>query len=354
MRKAFGILLLTACSGKETAGDDDATDVTPPTQAPGGDCVADGAAGTTWGEQGPFIPVTAIVTYEFGELDGRVTRIYVPEHPRAVAIPFEGRKVYHAGDGIKESGSLEWQPLWNELIQSGFAVVATEANPEEVDDHDWDLNPNLDVNDDMQHVLAFLEQVVDSTPLETSTPILLVSFSGAGNFVNIIAPALTDAGYDVRAADIHDGSTWLWDNDFPTVWVTQSNEFADDTDITREDGQGHAATSYEEHIAKGNVGLYLPTPEIPFTPNRMLRHPDYDAAMATQAFDEAVRLGIMDAGGNRLFDILDYEYNEKLYENESVSPGPARVTEQFEVVWAVHRYNGVHAIEECRFLIPYF
>ncbi len=32
---------------------------------------------------------------------------------------------------------------------------------------------------------------------------------------------------------------------------------------------------------------------------------------------------------------------------ESVFPSNERVTEQFEVVWAVHRTNGVHPIEAC-------
>jgi hypothetical protein len=367
MRLAL-ILALGACSGKdgsgEAAGDADTdtdTDADTDTDVPGGgdgDCTPDDAAGTTWDEaSGHYIPIEKLVYYEQGEFQGRATRSYIPENPRGLAVSFAGTKVFSMGQGTKESADLEWDPLFNELLQAGFGIAVTEANPEATDGDDWDTSSgNRANNDDLDHYLAYLEELVATTPLEADTPLLLTSFSGGGNFLNLFAQAAQDEGWTIGGATIHNGATFSWDPDdnrFPTIWVTSENEWVEN-DVVAEDGPGIAFAAYQDHIDAGNPGLYLPTEEIPFLPMRMLRNRDYKDVEAQQAFDEAVRIGTIDASGNRLFDIVDQQQAQNQFLRDTVAEGADRITPQFEVVWAIHRYNGIHAIEECEFLMPGF
>jgi hypothetical protein len=351
----FGLAsMLVGCSGKQ--GDETGNEGEVPTVDPAMACVPDDAAGTTWNDTDHSIPVVALATYTLGELNGRATRYSIPAHPTGVVLYFEGTTVHVAGDGTKEIAGLQVTYLLNELVQAGFAVIDTEADPGS-DGADWDTrNDTRDTNDDIDHYLSFWESLIGTTPLTKETPALLLSFSGGGGFLNLFAPAARSAGFDIRGADIHDAGTSGWDpskNSFPTIWTTMSNEWVDN-DVVDEDGGGPAFDSYQAHVAAGQQGLYIPTPEVPFTPQRMMLNPAYDAADAAAAFDDLVNLGILDGDGNRLFDITQYLGMEKFWKEQASVEGPDRVTPELEVAWALHRFDGIHAIEECNFLIPAF
>jgi len=298
-------------------------------------CVADDVAGTTWDEAAgitpPWVPV---VTYTGGLFDGIPVLYEVPPAPVAVIFAFHG-----AGGGVGDLTYLEWSGVLNELLQAGFAVVATESNGRE-----WNTGGSRASNADLDRVIRWRDTLIDTTDLEPTTPVFAMGFSNGGNFAGVFLDEGSQLGWDVRAASIHN-SDCLTCPGLPVVWTSSANDTtASPTGI---------ANRVQDHLQAGQDALLLEVAEEAFSAVRMQRHPAYDATEAQAVFDDLVAFGVIDAAGARVTSVNGSLGLAQDWSDATLLLGPDRVVPQLETVWATHRFNGARALEECAFLVDY-
>ncbi len=320
----MALFTLIACSslfGKDEGDASESTDENVPSESgTPGSCEAGG-----YFEPDGFyeiLPLAPIETYDVPEQDLRYLA-YVPENPVAALWSFHG-----TGGGIDDLTQIEYLRIYNALIADGYAVIATESlerGPEAQWDHATDGASN---NVDMVRIKWLWDYLVETTPLETTTPQFGTGFSNGAEFVAAWAFMGGDYGWDIRAIDCHNGSP----NAFPKMDSWHGHSVNDDKDAVR----GYEGME-EESPNKSHTLVYHE--EVPLEEDRMITM-GFTLEESLEIFVELVEMGIVDENGVRLVDIADVESVLNQYEDQTALPSGQQVTPVLRVVWATHRPNG--------------
>ncbi len=282
-----------------------------------------------WHEPPGFTPIKALADYITTEEDTDVGLMRIL-HYAPDTTPVGLVWVFHGSGGkLSDLTQIEFLRIYNALAPDNFAIVAIESQDRGVD-AEWDLSTDPN-NADWPALLAAHQWMVDNTTVEVDTPMFTSAFSNGSVFTGTFWSLAEREGWDMRAADIHAGAPsepisgaaigWQGENDNEIFglqnWV-------------------------DDQVADGQIATFTEHLEHPLDPMGMLVLPFVTDEVASQlAFDEAVRLGLIDETGTRAFDLPALETNIALYNAESTGPVPDQVGAQLRVVFATHRVNGV-------------
>ena len=330
MTRWLWIALAIGCSGEDKDVSDDAADGTGETDA------TFDTDGVRCQPVDPTAPVVPVLTPVAIELEGNSVHYGMPDAtPTGVVVYFHG-----SGGSAPDFGKTEPQALMNQLAAFGWGYVSAESADQEPG-HVWDTSHAAD-NADMARVVRALEHVAGLTSLEADTPIVAMGFSNGGSavgaFVDIYAKDLP-----IAAASFHNTGGWEPEG-LPSIWIPGEN----DAKSTPAEMKG----SYEDLLANGEEAEYYLHEELVVSPEMLLRNPEIDADEALVAFTDMVAQGLIAEDGTRLAqgdgEVLDNILAS--WGNRSEVPGAERAAEVTRALWALHRFSGYQAEEECAFL----
>lgn len=321
--RALLMLPLAACglfSNDDNTGGDDGSDG----PIPSATCADEG-----WFETGPYAPVVELETLATTEVEvpgvGPMRLLsFIPDNPVAVLWVFHG-----TGGDVGNLTQIEYVRIYNALLNDGFAIVATESE-ERGPSAQWSHEIGTD-NSDFQRLILLRDHLIETTPLDADTPTFAMGFSNGSNFAGTFMDAGFEMGWDMRAATLHSASPE------PTVQAPTVLHHAENDETLNESTMPNA---YDDQLATGFAADLFIHEEHPLDPAEMQKIEALDAEKSQLAFDEAVRLGLIDETGARAFDLPDLEDMLKVYENQAEVQWKAVIVSQFRVIFATHRVNG--------------
>jgi hypothetical protein len=286
----------------------------------------------------PYATVTPAFTLTDSDFEGRRLSTAIPDDPRALLFVFHG-----ANGDVASVTQTEWIVLYNQLVPHGVGLVLTVALDQE--SVQWDLSPGP-ANPDFQRLSRIRDQLVQTTEVDASTPVLAMGFSHGAGFTPVFASLAVDAGWEVRGMAYHQGGS-LGRVAVPGFFVSAEND--------EEGGTPDRIGSLAE-ICSYETGTPCPHRvghEVPLDPRRFARLPAYGETQSQAIFDELVGMGLVDAAGDRTVDLAATTPDEVMdaYIRTSQAPSPSLPPTQLRVVWATHRFSGEHAIEEATWLL---
>ncbi len=284
----------------------------------------------------PIVPVVAVLTPVIIEFEGNNVLYGMPDStPTGVVVYFHG-----AGGTAGDFSKTEQQALMNQLAPFGWGYVAAESEDQEPG-HLWETTYDAD-NTDMARVVRALEHVASLTSLEADTPIVAMGFSNGGSAVGAFVDIYADE-LPIVAASFHN-TNGAEPEGMPTIWIPAEN----DPKAT----PAQMENSYEDLLANGEQSEYYLHEELTLMPEMLQRNPELVAEEANVVFADMVASGLVDADGTRLVqgdgDSLDKTLTN--WAEKSAAPGAVRGAEMLRVIWALHRFSGYQAQEECAFL----
>ncbi len=282
-----------------------------------------------WFETGVYAPVVELETLSQTQVEvpgvGPMKLLsFVPENPVAVLWVFHG-----TGGDIGNLTQIEYVRIYNALLHDGFAIVATESE-ERGSQAQWSHEIGVD-NSDFQRLILLRDHLIDTTPLEDATPTFAMGFSNGSNFAGTFMDAGFEMGWDMRAASLHSASPE------PTV---QAPTILLDAENDETIGETVMPNAYDDQLATGFATDLFTHVEHALDPAEMQKIETLDAEESQLAFDEGVRLGVIDETGARAFDLPDLDDVLDVYENQATVQWKAVIVSQLRVVFATHRVNG--------------
>jgi predicted esterase len=276
---------------------------------------------------------------EPGQMDfeGFDVRLYIPDNPVGLVWYFHG-----SGGDAAQLGWTEVTALLDLMVQNGVGIVATESTDRS--GAQWDTDRDFGSNADLPRLDRLRDELIATTALQESTPIVAIGFSNGGAMAGVVASAAGAAGWPIVAASSHNSGLGNVQLDVPVLVSITENDDPATNNAGRDDYQDH----------QGRVPAQLhETLEIPLHPDRFARiGGGYDVETSNGVFDELVSFDMIDTDGTRIVPIDDVEGAFSYYENNAlVGFGPPKVTAQLRVVWQMHRFNAQMNGEECSFLM---
>ncbi len=277
--------------------------------------------------------VTPRVTYSTWEFEGFDVVSYIPDDPTGVVYVFHGSR-----GNATFATKVETTDTLNEMIDRGYGFVSTEST-ERTGNRRWNVfDPSPATNPDLGRLERLQQQIVDTTPVTTTTPLAGIGMSNGARFVSLWGQTWADAGYPVEAIAMVMGTiappvTTGGGLTVPTFFVTAENDFTSPP--------GPIIANHDTTAAQGTPTDLVVADEQPLGRDRFLRIPGIDEAGADATFQALVAAGSWDASGQRLLPIEDVVARAGTTGlPASVEPMRNDILDQCAVVLAVHQMRG--------------
>ena len=293
------------------------------------------APGTSTEPANKGLSYAPVVPWDDLSFEGRDVLYHVPDDPIAVVWAFHG-----TGGDTSFCLDMETVATLNALIDAGFGFVCTESAGQKWDREE--LDP--EVNVDLAALLRLHEYMALITDLETNTPIYGLGFSDGGGMATVWIKAVRARGFEGRASAAVSSAAQAWDADeVPIGFVLPIN-----------DPQPTAQYEVNRRLAEGVPGtdLWVP-PEFPVEPEWFARNPAVDDAEARVAAEEAVRLGLVDDDGWRLFTLDEASTYLAAYESQALVTAPGARAQELRVAFSMHAMNATFATEIQQFFLEW-
>lgn len=256
----------------------------------------------------------------------------VPPKPRGLVLMFHGSG---ADTDARYMEQFALDVLTDELYQRGFASAALSSRErfpaDWVADKDWPV------------IVQFRDQLIEQTELTDTTPLVILGMSGGGSFVPPATHLALDEGWDVRVMAIHIASPRGTPDDMPVFWFGGEN----DPRIS----PAQIQDAFDAH--DGPKELYIHR-EIVLHPMYFRRHVEYTHQDSLDNFNELIRLGGIDADGNRLVPPEDMKDFSNFYGANSTAKQPGRAGQDLRPAWAGHTYHENAVIAEADYIEQWF
>ncbi len=316
-----------ACTGDSEGDDKDGTtDQTDTSPAP------------TCNDPGPDVPVVLRPLPVEWAFQGFPVISYVPANPRGLYWYFHGGET-----AISEIlGREQTATMWNQMVDAGFAVVATQRTLEGAG-MSWDAqDEDPGSNEDLRRVLDLWDELVDTTDVESDTPIVFTGFSDGSSMAASMGAWADDLGMTAAAVVLHNGAHGNLP-DVPTQFHV--GKFDSETVVPALDGMVGALRDKGVEVDKILYEDRIVLPE------SFLREPDWDLEKGQEVFDDLVASQMIDEQGARL--IPDELVNEAIntWSRRTELRGSEIATMRLSVLWATHRYSAIEAVRECEFVL---
>jgi hypothetical protein len=173
----------------------------------------------------PGCAITPMPERQHSTFEGFPVISYVPEHPRGIVYVFHG-----TNGSASFAERVETTDVLNRLVAGGYGFVST-SSTERTGDKRWNAaDPSLTTNPDLARLLRLQANLVATTGLEATTPVVGIGMSNGARFVTLWGQAWKNAGYPVKAiwashgrtAAPYDGARQLT---VPTLFTTAVNDF---------------------------------------------------------------------------------------------------------------------------------
>jgi len=284
------------------------------------------------------VPITPVVAFVDDTFEGFPVVSYIPANPKAIVFVFHG-----SGGGANVVHKVATLDVLNALIADGYGIAATGSteSTERTGDKRWEVsNLSLTTNPDLARLARLHANLVDTTPLEASTPIVGIGHSNGGRFVTLWGEAWKDAGYPVRAIWASAGRvanpvTNAGGLTVPTFVVGAANDFTAPP--------GGSVDGYNETLAAGtaaelHINLEQKLRVVPF-----LRIPGIDVAKANEVVAALTTTGVWDAAGARIVNPVQKASQQAETAALPAWVGPAGLTNDISnavaLVLAVHQFT---------------
>ncbi|NCG19109.1 MAG: tandem-95 repeat protein [Rhodobacterales bacterium] len=279
-----------------------------------------------------YVPVVLSFEYDEYLFQGVTTLSYVPANPVGLVFYFHG-----SGGSVANIHSPNNDELWNELVSRGYGIVATSAT----NGGDWDTSTNnASNNDDWPRLSAIRDDLIVTTDVTTSTPIVGIGASLGGWFVgeNFSTIALNE-GWPYSVTSTRVAAPLSTPNNVPMFFFGSFNDhMVDVSDVV---------AAYNNHVG---TKAYVEHAEEVLHPMRFMRIDGFNHQLSQDHFDELIAMGGIDSAGNRLVSTAQISSFLNTYEATSTLNRVNQVTSLLKVVWARHRYSALFHIQEADFI----
>lgn len=279
---------------------------------------------------GPVTPHATFSTWQFEDLD---VVSYVPDQPKALVYLFHGS--YGSADFATK---VETVDTLNELIDRGYGFVSTESTQREGNKR-WNVfDPSLTTNPDLARLTRLHQQIVDTTAVSDTTPLVGIGMSNGARFVSLWGQVWADAGYPITSIAMYMGTIAPPVTDgggltVPTFFVTAENDYTSPP--------GRIIADRNATAASGTPTELIVAQEQPLNSARFERIPGIDGQEAEATFQALVATGAWDAQGQRLVPIGETVALTGTAElPASVLAERNEIANQCALVLAVHQMRG--------------
>lgn len=281
--------------------------------------------------------VTPAVVFQRSTFEGFEVISYVPESPRGMVYLFHG-----SGGSADFAERVETTDVLNRLLAQGYGFVST-SSTERTGNQRWNVsNASTTTNPDLARLGRLQAQLVATTPLEASTPLVGIGMSNGARFVTLWGQAWKNSGYSVKAiwasmgrtAAPFDGPGQLT---VPTVFSTAENDFTSPP--------GPIIATYNTARNAGTPAELYVSRERKLNPGQFERIPGVDPAEARQVVAALIATGVWNAEGVRVEpDILRAVSRAQAASfPASVSAQRGEIANETALQLAVHQFTAEYA-----------
>jgi uncharacterized lipoprotein YmbA len=291
--------------------------------------------------------VTPAVEWQRTTFEGFPVISYVPENPRGLAFTFHGS---NGSAGIVDR--LESTDVINRLVAQGYGFVST-SSTERTGDRRWLVtNASLTTNPDLARLLRLRTHLIDTTPVEASTPLVGIGMSNGARFVTLWGQTWRNAGYPVRAiwashgrvAPPVDGPGQLT---VPTFFSTSENDFTVPP--------GGIILDLAKTLDAGTPAEFQISRERNLTAPPYERVPGVDPTEAQQIVQSLKATGVWNAQGARVVPDIETAVNQASTATlpPSVQGLGSHIADQTALQLAVHQFTAEYAQQVIAFFGRY-
>jgi hypothetical protein len=280
--------------------------------------------------------VTPSVEFQHSSFEGFDVISYVPDNPRGLVFFFHG-----SNGSAAFAERVESVDVLNRLIGQGYGFVST-SSTERTGDKRWEVNSaSLTANPDLARLGRLHTQLVNTTPVTATTPLVGIGMSNGARFVTLWGQAWKNGGFPVKAiwasmgrtAPPFEASGALT---VPTVFSTAVNDFTVPpggvvSSWYDADQAGTPAELLFSHERKLSNGPYLRIPGIDETESRQI----------VQAFKDT---GVWNADGQRVVSDIQQAVNQAATVDlpASVAGANGSIQDETALQLAVHQFTAEH------------
>jgi hypothetical protein len=276
--------------------------------------------------------------YTYGSFEGFGTISYIPENPRGIVYLFHG-----TNGSARIVERVEAIATLNQLLAKGYGFISTEST-ERTGDQRWEVfDASTSTNPDLARLIRLHVQLVATTPLEGSTPIVGIGVSNGARFVTLWGQRLRDTGFPVKAIWASHGRlappvSQPGQLKVPTVFSTSVNDFTVPPGqvIVDFDRVRNSGTPTELHVSQ----------EQRLGPLRFLYVDGIDGEEANGIVSALKATGVWNADGERVVQNVETAATMAGTADlpDSVTPAQAReVSNAVAVILAVHGFTSEFA-----------
>lgn len=284
-------------------------------------------------------PVTSKVTVTQGTFEGHTTYSYLPAHPVGLVYLFHG-----SGGSADFALKVDTVDVLNTLTARGYGFVSTDST-QRTGAKQWDVDhATTATNADVARMERLQQHMVDTTSVDSSTPLFGIGMSNGSAFVTIWAEALKHDGYPVRAeAKYMSGVPIAVKLNGGVTVATQMVIAVNDT-ITNPAKETSDLASIQ---AAGIAGRLDQVNERAVLAPRYLRIPGIIQATADAIVMSIRDAGIVDSAGHRIVPVADLQADlTAVTLPPSVAPGLRNdVGNQTFAMLAMHQFNAEFKIQ---------
>lgn len=290
------------------------------------------------------LAVVPAVSAERWTFEGFPVISHVPADPVGIIFVFHG-----SGGSAEFADKLETVDALNRFVAAGYGFVAT-SSTERTGDKRWNVTDPSSANPDLARLGRLRTHLVDTTPMEASTPLFGLGMSNGSRFVTLWGQTWRDAGLPVAAIWAAAGRiatpvSAAGGPTVPTFFTTSVNDTTVPPEWIVDD---HAST-----VALGTPAELRVAAERPLDATRFRRVAGIDAATADQVRAAFVATGVWDDGGGRVVMPIDLAVGRartvQLPTAVTTAGLAPAVGDQAAVLLAVHQFSAEFADDALAF-----
>ncbi|MDX1736369.1 MAG: hypothetical protein R3228_18470 [Halioglobus sp.] len=281
----------------------------------------------------PVVPVAPVDTRSF---EGFTVHSSIPEDPVGIVYLFHG--THGSADFALKIETLDQT---NELVERGYGWVATEST-ERTGNRRWQVfDPSIATNPDLARLSRLHADLIDTTGVDSATPIFGIGMSNGARMVTLFGQAFTLAGYPVAAVAPFNGRAApsvraAGGLSVPGFWVTSIND------------SGSLAQVIADQQDSATLGVptrLMIRAEEPLLPIRFTRVPAVDASEAAAVYAALLGTGAWGSDGTRVLDLeVTVELLAGLQLPTATGATPAQLRNQVAAILAVHQFVGFYRV----------
>ncbi len=294
------------------------------------------------------LPVKALDLAEENH-DGRRYLIAMPESPSGLVFLFHGSRG-SADFALRDTV----QDILDPLFAAGFGIVASES-ADRTNVRRWLNQPaDTDGNVDLAFMLGLHTHLIGSTPITEETPVFTMGMSNGGGFATLFGIVAKAEGRPVAAIANYMGPLPASGRALVRQGVQVPPLFmvlAENDGLVNNDNILKGVAFLKAQGAR--VDVYTATP-VPVTAEAIVPLTDFPLARAQAFVAFLTERGLIDAGGNRLYNKGQALTREMLQDLRPMMDESGFGRQAFNAVlilWAGHRMRSDYADEQIRFFI---